>query len=373
MTNLLFRDKANEFRICREFAKRGSCRFDPCRFAHALDGESSNASTEKELIKRSQAREFSAWKRNVSIDQRFRPLNPLQFIFTEARKLIDFDEDTLQNVIRALAEEAGLRRVQQLVEQNFEALQAPTKKMVFLEMIVPFLEIVTASNALTSLILEQSIVTIYNCIFGPVGRRGTPFLCFLADFLTLEMETGGVVEVAHLELSLHTFSNIVEFNSTAFIDESLKPIIAKFSSLVEKLQSSQSAYSLNQSHCYLAFLNRRLNMGVSLSKQVDNATRHLELLSPPSHMIERKAPGGRHDNDHSNICDIDIMPTFEEINCARSEYLPVKDPRQWHLDGLAGLLDRNFRLLREDMIGQLRDVIYAELHPSINTNTSNQA
>lgn len=35
----------------------------------------------------------------------------------------------------------------------------------------------------------------------------------------------------------------------------------------------------------------------------------------------------------------------------------MKDPRKWHIGGLNGLLDRNFRLPREDTAGQLRDAI----------------
>ncbi|KAJ5687614.1 hypothetical protein N7536_010233 [Penicillium majusculum] len=57
------------------------------------------------------------------------------------------------------------------------------------------------------------------------------------------------------------------------------------------------------------------------------------------------------------------MPSFEEIRSLRGEYLPVNNPLQWHIDGIDGLLDRNFRLLREDTVGQLRDAIHHELSP----------
>jgi hypothetical protein len=48
--------------------------------------------------------------------------------------------------------------------------------------------------------------------------------------------------------------------------------------------------------------------------------------------------------------------------------LPLDDSTRHHLPGLAGLLDRQFRLLREDTVGQLRDAVRIELsrleHPS---------
>lgn len=42
------------------------------------------------------------------------------------------------------------------------------------------------------------------------------------------------------------------------------------------------------------------------------------------------------------------------------EYLPSSDPTKQHLPGLAGLLDRQFRLLREDTVGQFRDAVQIE-------------
>lgn len=51
------------------------------------------------------------------------------------------------------------------------------------------------------------------------------------------------------------------------------------------------------------------------------------------------------------------MPTYAEIMTPRGEYLPTTDSSQWHLPGIRGRLDREFRLLREDTIGQLRDAV----------------
>lgn len=61
------------------------------------------------------------------------------------------------------------------------------------------------------------------------------------------------------------------------------------------------------------------------------------------------------------------MPTFEEILSPQSEYLPAKDPHQWYIGGASGVLNRDFRLLRENTVGQLRDTIYGKkgewVHP----------
>lgn len=69
----------------------------------------------------------------------------------------------------------------------------------------------------------------------------------------------------------------------------------------------------------------------------------------------------RHDNDHAHICDIRILPTTNEILTTTEPYLPVYDSSKWHLAGLKGLLDRHFRLLREDNFGPVKDVLRTHL------------
>ncbi|PNH08303.1 NFX1-type zinc finger-containing protein 1 [Tetrabaena socialis] len=83
-------------------------------------------------------------------------------------------------------------------------------------------------------------------------------------------------------------------------------------------------------------------------------------------------PGGRHDNDSVDYRSIKIAPTSAEALCARPPYLPrllgadggagETHPLQLpdHLTNPeAGLLDRQFRLLREDFAQPLRQVLAA--------------
>ncbi|KAL1954732.1 hypothetical protein VTO42DRAFT_785 [Malbranchea cinnamomea] len=125
---------------------------------------------------------------------------------------------------------------------------------------------------------------------------------------------------------------------------------------------SSTEGSLGRARARLEKLQRRLDIGVSLPTLSAKAEPLAQTGHPPLPLAPpQDPPGGRHDNDHADICAIRIMPTFQEISCSLPEYLPVKDPRHWHVGGLAGLLDRNFRLLREDTVGQLRDVIHTQL------------
>ncbi|CAJ1962034.1 unnamed protein product [Cylindrotheca closterium] len=62
-------------------------------------------------------------------------------------------------------------------------------------------------------------------------------------------------------------------------------------------------------------------------------------------------PGGRHTNDHLNFRDILIVPPADELNCLAVPYLPLQSKENRIIeDEVSYLLDRNFRLLREDVL-----------------------
>lgn len=130
----------------------------------------------------------------------------------------------------------------------------------------------------------------------------------------------------------------------------------------------------------LTRIRRRLNIGSSLplaptrSARKNNSSAAFELdLDLPGSLSNN---GARHDNDHASIANIRVLPTTQEIASTRQEYLPIIDSTQNHLSGLAGLLDRQFRLLREDTVGQLRDAVREEVtrleHPNQNVSNTGQ-
>lgn len=55
------------------------------------------------------------------------------------------------------------------------------------------------------------------------------------------------------------------------------------------------------------------------------------------------------------------MPTYWEVTSGAEPYLPAADPASWHLPGASGRFDREFRLLREDTAGQIRDACHEVL------------
>ncbi|KAG0028963.1 hypothetical protein BGZ82_008171 [Podila clonocystis] len=89
----------------------------------------------------------------------------------------------------------------------------------------------------------------------------------------------------------------------------------------------------------------------------------------------QSANGPRHDNDHSQIKDIHIVPTQAELTCERPPFLPSNDVpgAPHHLPpGWSRLLDIHFRLNREDMIDQLRQGIVLFLEALDKTTPGNR-
>ena len=89
----------------------------------------------------------------------------------------------------------------------------------------------------------------------------------------------------------------------------------------------------------------------------------LRLLDKSGHAGEPGGPGGRHDNDHEDFREIAIYPTRDELLYTEMPYCrlasevaetPMEDRTRAHLEN-------QFRLLREDMLAELRNDIQLAL------------
>ncbi|KAN0083757.1 hypothetical protein V8E54_002845 [Elaphomyces granulatus] len=361
--------------FCYDFAKTGRCRFNStCRFSHVSSGSKHLDQDDRPQTGPTQRRprdehlaiaetELRSWK--VNLPQDSGPLRPLghrlEFFFQEAQRLIETNASILQEVIPCLAGESGLRRIQELIEQEFDRMPLATKTHTFTSQILPFLRTISHPTVLSSLVLEHAVGTIYNVLFGHGGRRTIRLFGYILDVLAA-VDPADKLIVIYLEHSLTVFSQILDINSEAFIQEPLKGAAKRFAEIFIAVLDSQDVNLLNEARKYLERIERRLEIGSSLPTARPATVSTSTKNNPDSPFtIHNDPPGGRHDNDFKDISEIKILPTFQEILCPRAEYLPVKDPAQWHLAGVDGLLDRNFRLLREDTIGQLRDAIQPEL------------
>lgn len=70
---------------------------------------------------------------------------------------------------------------------------------------------------------------------------------------------------------------------------------------------------------------------------------------------KESTPGGRHGNDHMDFRAIRNEPTVQEINCSAPPYLPLSSAEY-------PLLERHYRLLREDMLQPVREDLKKKGH-----------
>ncbi|OGE53266.1 hypothetical protein PENARI_c008G07865 [Penicillium arizonense] len=350
---------------CRDFA-RGDCRWKHCKYSHVKPRQVTPLLPKDPDPGRKHAgsmtlleREVRVWKGSIPPDTTTpRPSSETKSaIIQKARKLINTNTTSRQEVVQTLATEHGLKLILDLVLDDFQDMSVKTKEIIFTAQILPLLQTVSHPGVLSSLVLEQPVGTIYNVLFGIDGSRAARLLNFTCDVLANLPKDHDSVLI--LQTSLLTFSRILDLNSSALIQECLHAEAKRFEDLFIAMDTDDLTDTLQQSRKHLEHILQRMEIGRLLPTGV--AENQADPTPDLAFVTQHGTPGGRHDNDHADICNIRIMPSLEEISSRDTEYLPVINPFQWHVAGLDGLLDRNFRLLREDTVGQLRDAIHHEL------------
>ncbi|KAI4162421.1 MAG: hypothetical protein LQ342_003987 [Letrouitia transgressa] len=231
----------------------------------------------------------------------------------------------------------------------------------FNKAVLPLYSILSHPDVVSSLILEQSLGTIYNILYGFCGRRAIIVFRFTSQALELAFSdhTDKRIDLTTaVESCLNVLGNILEINQAAQILEELLPATETISTAI--INCSTSFETQRQ----LDKIRTRLGLGSLVPTMTRSNTAPAK---PVCFELSRDLPGElsefgpRHDNDHHLIENIQILPTAQEIQSDRTEYLPLSDPDKSHHPGLRGLLDRQFRLLREESIGALRDAVGREL------------
>ena len=222
-------------RICRQFARNGTCKYgENCKFQHAANGKKhsrvEHKSTPPSSTLSNSEREFRSWKFSIPLSSKeVLPAGKLANIFQKALHLIDIDAGVRQSVTQKLADEEGLACIKMVIEQNVEQLSANLKQKLFETQFLPILRIVSHPDVLQSLILEQPVGTIYNFMFGIGGQRASKLLNFCSEVLASSASRESTA--LWLETCILVFSKIVDLNSTALVQESLKDLADRFQTI----------------------------------------------------------------------------------------------------------------------------------------------
>ena len=285
--------------------------------------------------------------------------------FHMAYELTCVQKDTITHqVINSLASEGGFGRIQELTTV-FERIPEGRKPEWFVTTVLPFLCTITHKDVLSSLLLEHALGTIYNFLFGIGGRRAVGFFRSIAGTLInlkSDVQHPDSVLYASIAATLGALLMLLDCNQSAALipDFSEVTMIVK-ASITTSTEFARGSLVMQTALNDLAKIERRIQHGDSIMPLEEHPRSTPDVLT--AFVLHQDGPGAlsfegpRHDNDHANISSVKIMPTQQEIHSRRAEYLPVRDSTRQHLAGFQGLLDRQFRLLREDTIGQLRDSV----------------
>lgn len=284
--------------------------------------------------------------------------------FDLSLELVGSDDTGMsQQVIRLLATDEGLEFIKAIADRNvLEAKDHNARLKLLKKQILPLFRLITHPRLLGSNVMEQSMAMIYAFLVGVNTDR----LCRIFNFvleITTDIQGSPDADAPHmtvLELSLSVLRKAIDCNTTSILSEAVGQIVGRFSDLLQASTAAEEDFSHLQATRCLSYLKRRWGVAKELP---DFTGPHRAAAKQETFVFKQDLPGQlstegpRHDNDHAQISKIQLMPTYEEIMSTRKEYLPTTDSTQWHLPGICGRLDREFRLLREDTVGQVRNAV----------------
>lgn len=212
------------------------------------------------------------------------------------------------------------------MDEQADSLKLETRLHNLKDRTLPFFQTISHPNILSSLILETPLDTICTFLFGPNGRRA--IYLFKATTSAIGAlawdETAKDEELTPIAVtaSLAVLERIVELNQGA-------QVIPEFTLIVNDISTTIPEH-LQVGSRSLARVRQRLGVGAAMPLSGDHPPepknhRPVFELGPdlPGALSEL---GPRYDNDHASIFDIKILPTTDEIQSPRLEYLPSSDP-----------------------------------------------
>jgi hypothetical protein len=272
-------------------------------------------------------------------------------------------------------------------EQGFYYIKAVTDDMVVRSPIQQTWDaclrglfiVIAHPRILDSAMLEVKLNEVFSFLRGPDGTRMRVVVGFVLDMLQGWTGIGSATNPWDvLDLAATVVYKIMGTNTAAMVSSEFKSITERLLEMYQRAEKQgrdpENPQMRHRAAKHLEYLRQRLSIGEALPATGKRKAPAATMKRKTAFVLQRDLPGElskdgpRHDNDFADISKISILPTNSEIMSLRAEYLPVNDASQLHLPGIRGLIDRHFRLLREDTVGQLRDAVRDEINRRRNPN-----
>jgi hypothetical protein len=360
---------------CRHFSRFGTCKYGAdCKFKHAApEANGSSRKPKAPIAMALQNQNFLVWKKLLQQgNKKARPdFETASKFFCLSLQIIDDDAVVMQETIRQLGSKNGAAYARDIVTEHMKKLEdLDSHVRVWNCLIKPLFQLVTHEK-----VIAASVVRGYHQTF--IQDFGASIITDIMAFTAKLLEAWDKVSSDYAQMSRYEMISLSFFALTMILEQDCGGIMPELlhdsTKAISRMLSAKSAgqdeHHRLQAAQLLPNIWRQLKMDdpelrllAALCLPHSNEQQLSTIFSDEHGPGELSKSGPRHGNDHAHIQDIHMMPEFDEIISRHLEYLPTNNPLTWHKTGIQGRLDREFRLLREDTIGQLRDAIKCELH-----------
>ncbi|EMT74599.1 P-loop containing nucleoside triphosphate hydrolase protein [Fusarium oxysporum II5] len=194
--------------------------------------------------------------------------------------------------------------------------------------------------------------------FGFINTTALPFLLSLSDEGVAALSNGGFLRqmlTAILEPTTFWTAAVDAYHSDQLNNVGLEA----FAWLCLQIVSDQTSFDYHK-EAVTGLMEHKSPLrsdSPEVRKIAYRINKIIKIFAQPETASSGITPGGRHDNDHANFRDISIYPTSDELLSTDPPYLqrlgevfdtPMETRSQSYRDWL-------FRLLREDMLSELRE------------------
>lgn len=285
--------------------------------------------------------------------------------FQVALALTERAPEVQYKTIERLASEQGLQNIKELIGEISTRRNFQARFRLWISCLRPLFLIISNTTATSSESLQGPLEAIYNLFADHSGSL--KLLCEFVYHLTTSMSQNPSSVKEDLVEILLLFSQVLP--KLAPLSASTSPeatckLIEQFLALPQQIGISISLEGLDLAVRETKSQFERLGGREAAAGAIDQGD---EADGPSLFILEKDQPGSlrsrgpRHDNDFEDIARIRILPTTAEICSSEREYIPTYDSSNWHLPGFLGLIDRHFRLFREDNVAALRDAVRPHL------------
>jgi hypothetical protein len=376
--------RGNSSTVCFEYLKTGKCSRDECRYLHHPNTggtkaqiaaqETTGRVRSVENVEQQQARgNYNDWKKLLGIYYVPSDDYTMRRVWEGAEAILQEDDrDWKQQLPRDLDDSSPKCNGRAHVKAILEKRTSKSDPNSFIEISNSFLGVLTHPSILDCLAVDTYVGGLYNFTSGVNGDRAIAYFRHLCETLVDAKADGvasisqGVLDSALVNLT-KALCELLRRDQRARLHDHLGTLVVCLENAAQIIPAEYPSMVSTIVEKVLANIQAMISRTLGLlaephSPDVDEASSITEAAaSYPRDVI---IPQDRHDNDKKDIADIVIFPTRDEIISDAREFLPSTDRDQPHflMNKVERHIDTNFRLLRHDIFGELKQALASFMH-----------